>query len=1354
MAEGYKGDYAPELFNEEKRYEIFQAQQLASLTDAELRDMHQMSTTLIQRIVQGQVGDSAIDNGFKITEHPTDATNNFQITGGDGSLNDPGVLFLKGHRLFLRDSIGYKDQSNTGTIVEDWFTETSLPALTTPSGTDQTLNSVIGTSSGVIIPVGNTGTIIKSTDDGRNFISKTSGTSATLYGVDFGDTSTVFAVGPSSLVLKSTNAGNTWSNGDLAGEILPTTNLYGVSFIDQNHGYVVGASGNIFSTVNSGVAWVPIIGVTTETLRAVAVFDSTRVWTVGNNGTIAYFSGSSWSLQDSDTTEELNGVAVLDNSTAIVCGSNGLIKKTTDVGTSWVDKTSGTSLDLYGISFSDASQGWATGSSGVVTRTIDGGETWLPQIVDASYNFHSIFFSDTTGFVVGDGGVIYRTTDGSVWEKYRTDYVYVDFHLAEVSADSSSEYRDSTLEDAVVGPPSANRLRIVQDVKVSEGWAYPTDYTSDYTSSDGTTHYIQHYTYPLAKLQRNFNEATITHITDLRIQVRTIAELDAALKAGGIDSSALAPGAVTPDKIDSSAEYTFGSLHVLRDGTIGGDLTIEGVLHVEDFRTSTITDNLTVLGSTVLGDSTSPYDDSLSIYGPIIQLNDTTASSYSVHSSSTTLNSPVFNIEQDGSGSVFEIQRLNDSSLCTFDITSYGTGYEFCISHLASKGGILNSQDDSTDISFNITKDASTGKVFQVNSNSSDPAFAIENTAIGFPVSIKIDQTSGIALNVSIGDSTGDSTGLYIHSMGGTDIGILHSGVTGHAIDITSSSSASAVNINNLNGHAVYVNQYADENALTINKDSTGYGCAIEVNHQGGEPAIQINNDGTGIGLHVSHVGSSYEPAVDIYVAGNERGPALHINKANNDSTDDVGQALYILNQSFSQAIQILHDNTDSSASVIEISNLSTGKDVRSAYWWVDRSGNFFTQNDMTAKKFAFDSTHYIAAASIWLDATHFDSTNPAIAGRVFTQSGFLRMSDGTNTLPDPSWGGQTGPQGFTGLSGWTGIQGITGIGTQGVTGIAGAGFTGLQGQTGLQGEIGPSGGPQGSTGIQGVQGETGPSGSPPGFTGVQGPTGVPGSTGVQGLGATGVQGSTGYQGSTGIQGSTGPLGGPQGSTGPQGITGISGNPSVFSFNNISRYEVVPTTLEEVWCESSSTVYQGLPWTLSGSTLTITRSGHGHTPSNLVIIRNTNKEYQVVPIDGTTIDTFSVTSSGPDATGFDGAYSLGFTYQHDGGLPKAGGILNAPTGDHADVQLLSLRIRTGVRAGTTYDLIVPASAINGAGADTGRGDCFMPDFNVRSDADSLSAVGSTMVVNFASSGYNKFRFGNLGSNSVFILTHF
>ena len=362
---------------------------------------------------------------------------------------------------------------------------------------------------------------------------------------------------------------------------------------------------------------------------------------------------------------------------------------------------------------------------------------------------------------------------------------------------------------------------------------------------------------------------------------------------------------------------------------------------------------------------------------------------------------------------------------------------------------------------------------------------------------------------------------------------------------------------------------------------------------------------------------------------------------------------------------------------------------------------------------------------------------------------------------------GVTGLQGMTGISGVTGFYGHTGVqGNIGNTGILGT--TGIQGVTGLSGTTGIQGvtGVYGQTGIQGVTGfydQTGVAGN----TGIQGVTGVYGQTGIQGVtgiyGLTGVQGITGIHGQTGIMGVTGLQGytgfygqtGIQGITGFYGQTGVQGNSTQILFNPISRYEVVNTSGAEVWLSSSSAVYHGLPWDRTGTTMNIYRTSHGHAAGNRVIVRNTNKDYQTATIDTTTANSFAITTTLTDGTvGYFGAYSLGFTYAHDG-IPSSAGVVSAPSGDHSDCQLISARIRTGNRTGTTYALTVPASAVNGAGANTSLSDCYIPDFNVRTDSDTLSAVAATMITNVGSS-YSTFEFGNLGSGSIsrMILVHF
>jgi len=461
---------------------------------------------------------------------------------------------------------------------------------------------------------------------------------------------------------------------------------------------------------------------------------------------------------------------------------------------------------------------------------------------------------------------------------------------------------------------------------------------------------------------------------------------------------------------------------------------------------------------------------------------------------------------------------------------------------------------------------------------------------------------------------------------------------------------------------------------------------------------------------------------------------------------------------------------------------------------------NFSNSDALTANNIYYDpsTTIYQAIQNIGYSGIQgpLGQTGlQGIQGRTGVVGLGLTGLQGLQGITGPSGGpvGNTGVPGFTGVKGNTGLQGLTGL--RGPTGIGAQGLTGVPGQTGLQGITGPSDGPQGATGIQGatgvgsqgIQGNQGATGiqgvghtglqgqaGNQGPTGVQGPqgiqgpdgylgsTGIQGPAGPQGAGSTGlqgligVQGQTGVKGSTGIQGSTG-LQGTQGQTGIQGQTGVQGctgpaGSNQIDFNPISRYEAVNTAGAEVWVVSSSTVYSSLLWSRSGTTLTVYRSGNGHTAGNVVIVRNTNLDYQVAPITYADSTSFQINTANINGTsGSNGAYSLGFTYAHVGS-PASGGVLSAPTGDHADVQLLSVRLRTGPISGTTYDFVVPMSAVNGAGANSSWSDTYIPDFNVRSEV-TLSAVPATISTDIGGS-YSTFEFGNLGGLSRFITLHF
>jgi hypothetical protein len=218
-----------------------------------------------------------------------------------------------------------------------------------------------------------------------------------------------------------------------------------------------------------------------------------------------------------------------------------------------------------------------------------------------------------------------------------------------------------------------------------------------------------------------------------------------------------------------------------------------------------------------------------------------------------------------------------------------------------------------------------------------------------------------------------------------------------------------------------------------------------------------------------------------------------------------------------------------------------------------------------------------------------------------------------------------------------------------------------------------------------------------------------------------------------------------------QGATGISG----LQYNPVVRYQAVTTANEEVWITSSSEVHTGLPWTRTGTNLEIVSMNHGLSVGDMVITRHVNVDQVSSPVSAATSDSFVITvpNSGA-ASGISSVYNVGMTFTHTGS-PKTGGVLSLPSGNNSDIQVTSLRIRTGTRASTTYELVVPISLYNNFGQNTGLGDTYVPSYSVRQDVNNLPAIGATIAVATAGS-YATFRLANLGAptQSRYIILEF
>lgn len=223
--------------------------------------------------------------------------------------------------------------------------------------------------------------------------------------------------------------------------------------------------------------WNPQASSCTDDFKGVCFVDENTGWAVGWDYKNLYATvdgGQNWTTQDPGVLAYFEGVSFCDAKNGMVVGGDGTILYTTDGGANWQTSMYGYWLTMYGCHMPHPNLGIAGGvntinqplvhwakngdwvnlggavfyfmkggvghegkltdihsldddnwvvsgrtwmGEGAICRTDDGGKTWT-TILWHDYAFHGVDFIDgTTGYVVGDKGWIFKTTDaGMTWK--------------------------------------------------------------------------------------------------------------------------------------------------------------------------------------------------------------------------------------------------------------------------------------------------------------------------------------------------------------------------------------------------------------------------------------------------------------------------------------------------------------------------------------------------------------------------------------------------------------------------------------------------------------------------------------------------------------------------------------------------------------------------------------------------------------------------------------------------------------------------------------------------------------------------------------------------------------------------
>lgn len=271
------------------------------------------------------------------------------------------------------------------------------------------------------------------------------------------------------------------------------------------YGWACGDIGTVCKTTDWGNHWEIFDLDLIIDLKGVEAVNRDSIWIVGV-GTVIHTGngGETWTISSDpdpfpDRWDEVQFIDARHGWIVDVEGES--ILHTSDGGKTWTAQ--GNVTDQYqrysDICFVDTLNGW-TATRGGVLKTANGGKYWILVTVEEMRPFYSIhFINKNNGWIVGEKGRIYRSSDGGIHWNRLTPPEYFDLDLYAVYFIDNSEGwiagQLGTLLHTVNGGESWSAIRDVTIDNLSEvffidsdkGWITGQGGTILYTENGGTT---------------------------------------------------------------------------------------------------------------------------------------------------------------------------------------------------------------------------------------------------------------------------------------------------------------------------------------------------------------------------------------------------------------------------------------------------------------------------------------------------------------------------------------------------------------------------------------------------------------------------------------------------------------------------------------------------------------------------------------------------------------------------------------------------------------------------------------------------------------------------------------------------
>lgn len=307
------------------------------------------------------------------------------------------------------------------------------------SGTSENLKSIyfVDIKNGFI--VGDNGTLLRTTDGGKNWDMQSCGTTNNLSKVLFVDSLNGIVIGSNKTYLQTSDGGVNWGNFSDSLQI----GYSSISFYDKYNGVAVGEtsryanSAKIFVTKNGGKTWDLLSTITTSNYQPKYIHyeDLNNITVIGSGigDTQVYKTndrGNSWENQMLYGTGEFSDASFIDSINGFILAYHGrtsqyygTIHKTINGGQNWQQIIDWDLPQCSGVYMINSIIGYVVGNDqaylgtakqNAIYKTTNGGNSWIKQINNVTTNkLNDVFFIDqNNGIIVGDNGTILKTNTG------------------------------------------------------------------------------------------------------------------------------------------------------------------------------------------------------------------------------------------------------------------------------------------------------------------------------------------------------------------------------------------------------------------------------------------------------------------------------------------------------------------------------------------------------------------------------------------------------------------------------------------------------------------------------------------------------------------------------------------------------------------------------------------------------------------------------------------------------------------------------------------------------------------------------------------------------------------------------